>query len=51
MGHADRTMLYQCYGKYVEGIERDIDKIRKFFGVDFYTESKAEKLLAGPHGF
>jgi integrase len=37
MGHANRTMVYERYGKYVDGIEKDAEKIKGFFGSDYYT--------------
>jgi integrase len=35
MGHSSKQMIYEIYGKYVEGIEEDADKIRAYFGYDF----------------
>ncbi|MBI5694929.1 MAG: hypothetical protein HZC51_04185 [Nitrospirae bacterium] len=35
MGHGSKSMIYDVYGKYVEGLEKDRDKILNYFGEDF----------------
>lgn len=35
MGHASKEMIYEVYGKWKDGIEKDRNKIRDFFGEDF----------------
>ena len=35
MGHSSKKMVYEVYGNYVEGLEKDADKIRAYFGPDF----------------
>lgn len=35
MGHASKQMVYETYGHYVEGLEKDRLKILAFFGRDF----------------
>ena len=35
MGHASKQMIYEVYGKYVEGLETDAGKILDYFGKDF----------------
>jgi len=35
MGHNTKRMLYETYGKYVEGLEEDYGLILKYFGEDF----------------
>lgn len=35
MGHSDKRMVYEVYGKYIPGIERDAVQILGFFGADF----------------
>lgn len=35
MGHATKEMVYEVYGKYVEGLEQDRKKILTLFGEDF----------------
>ncbi len=35
MGHGSKQMLYEVYGKYVEGLETDAGKILEYFGKDF----------------
>ena len=35
MGHGSKQMLYEVYGKYVEGLETDAGKILDYFGKDF----------------
>lgn len=37
MGHATKEMVYETYGKYVEGLEHDKEKILQLFGEDFLT--------------
>lgn len=35
MGHSTKEMVYENYGKYVEGLELDREKILQLFGEDF----------------
>jgi integrase len=35
LGHASKQMLYEVYGKYVEGLEKDAGKILGYFGKDY----------------
>ena len=35
MGHGSKQMIYEVYGRYVEGLERDRLKILGYFGRDF----------------
>jgi len=35
MGHGSKEMVYEVYGKYVEGLEKDAGKILEYFGRDF----------------
>jgi integrase len=35
MGHGSKQMIYEVYGKYVEGLEKDSGKILDYFGRDF----------------
>ena len=35
MGHGSKKMVYEVYGNYVEGLEKDADKIFGYFGNDF----------------
>jgi integrase len=35
MGHGSKQMLYEVYGKYVEGLETDAGKILDYYGKDF----------------
>jgi len=35
MGHGSKKMIYEVYGNYVEGLEKDKKKIRAYFGNDF----------------
>jgi integrase len=35
MGHGSKQMLYEIYGKYVEGLETDAGKILDYYGKDF----------------
>lgn len=35
MGHGSKEMVYEVYGKYVEGLETDAGKILGYFGNDF----------------
>ena len=35
MGHGSKKMVYEVYGKYVEGLETDAGKISAYFGNDF----------------
>jgi integrase len=35
MGHGSKQMVYEVYGKYMEGLEMDRDRIREYLGEDF----------------
>ena len=35
MGHGSKKMVYEVYGNYVEGLEKDAGKILEYFGNDF----------------
>ena len=35
MGHSSKKMVYEVYGRYVEGLETDAGKISSYFGNDF----------------
>lgn len=35
MGHASKQMIYEVYGKYTEGLEKDRQAIQGYFGNDF----------------
>ena len=35
MGHGSKKMVYEVYGKYVEGLETDVGKITGYFWNDF----------------
>ncbi len=35
MGHGSKKMIYEVYGNYVEGLEKDAGKIIGYFGRDF----------------
>lgn len=35
MGHASKQMIYETYGKYTKGLERDKQAILRYFGRDF----------------
>jgi hypothetical protein len=35
MGHGSKKMIYEVYGHYVEGLEKDAGKILGYFGKDF----------------
>lgn len=35
MGHGSKKMVYEVYGNYVEGLEKDADKVLEYFGNDF----------------
>ena len=37
MGHANRQMVYEVYGKYRQGLTEDCGKITAYFGQDFKT--------------
>ncbi len=36
MGHRSRKMVYETYGRYVEELDLDVQKIKEFFGRDYY---------------
>jgi len=35
MGHGSKKMVYEVYGNYVEGLEKDAGRILEYFGKDF----------------
>jgi integrase len=35
MGHASKQMIYEVYGKYTDGLEKDRQAIQQYFGNDF----------------
>jgi integrase len=35
MGHKDKKMVFEVYGKYVDGLEQDAENILTYFGSDF----------------
>lgn len=35
MGHASKKMVYEVHWQYVEGVGRDAEAIRQYFGEDF----------------
>ena len=36
MGHVDKSMIDTRYGKYVTGLEKDLEGIKEYFGEDFW---------------
>ncbi len=40
MGHVSKKMVYDIYGEYVEGLEKDREKIAEYFGFDFIHHKK-----------
>lgn len=40
MGHSSKRMVFEVYGRYVEGLEEDQEAILAYFGSDFLTTSK-----------
>jgi len=38
MGHNSKQMLYETYGKYVDGLEEDTELILQYFGADFLRQ-------------
>ncbi|HOI96574.1 MAG TPA: tyrosine-type recombinase/integrase [Syntrophobacter fumaroxidans] len=36
LGHGSKQMVYEVYGKYVQGMEKDTGQIREYFGNDFF---------------
>jgi integrase len=36
LGHGSKQMVYEVYGKYVQGVEKDAGLIRGYFGNDFF---------------
>jgi len=35
MGHSSRKIVYEVYGNYVDGLEKDAGQISDYFGKDF----------------
>lgn len=47
MGHRDKKMVFEVYGRYVHGLEQDVEKILNYFGQDFILpEMKQHAILA-----
>ena len=47
MGHRDKKMVFEVYGRYVQGLEQDVEKILNYFGQDFILpEMKQHAILA-----
>jgi len=42
MGHGSKKMVYENYGKYMDGLEADQKKILAFLGTDFVTVAKGK---------
>ncbi|MCX5814397.1 MAG: tyrosine-type recombinase/integrase [Proteobacteria bacterium] len=42
MGHASKQMVYEVYGNYVEGLEKDGEKMLEYFGRDFVFTQKSK---------
>lgn len=40
MGHSSKKMVYDVYGGYVEGLEKDVEKICGYFGEDFISQKR-----------
>ncbi len=36
MGHASKAMVYEVYGRYIRGLDKDENKIKSCFGSDFH---------------
>jgi integrase len=47
MGHGSKKMVYEVYGNYVEGLEKDADKILTYFGTDFIGKKEAAPAALG----
>ncbi|MGC9964557.1 MAG: hypothetical protein ABSE08_04050 [Syntrophobacteraceae bacterium] len=43
-----KKMVYEVYGNYVEGLEKDADKILVYFGNDFINLQKRKPPLSLP---
>jgi integrase len=51
MGHGSKKMIYEVYGNYVEGLEKDAGKILDYFGKDFIElKQKTTSSFAMNHG-
>jgi len=51
MGHGSKKMIYEVYGNYVEGLEKDAGKILDYFGKDFLDlQQKTTSPFAMDHG-
>ena len=46
MGHNSKQMIYEVYGKYVKGLEKDAGRILEYLGRDFL-----ELQIQRPHAF
>jgi integrase len=44
MGHSSKKMIYEVYGNYVEGLEKDTGKILEYFGIEFLGLKKKHQL-------
>jgi hypothetical protein len=42
MGHGSKKMVFEVYGKYVQGLEQDLELIWNYFGEDFISGKKYE---------
>lgn len=49
MGHASKQMVYEVYGNYVEGLEKDGERILEYFGRDFCFSQKSK--FPVPYGY
>ncbi|UPU37512.1 tyrosine-type recombinase/integrase [Geomonas paludis] len=47
MGHNSKQMLYETYGKYVQGLEEDVEKILEYMGPDFLRADRKGR-VSGP---
>jgi integrase len=47
MGHNSKQMLYETYGKYVQGLEEDAEQILEYMGSDFLRADRKGR-LPGP---
>lgn len=39
MGHASKQMIYEVYGRFVEGLDEDKEAIIEYFGEDFINRT------------
>lgn len=38
MGHASKQMIYEVYGRFIEGLDEDRETIIEYFGEDFINK-------------